>query len=247
MWIKVDLHLHLKNEPLEKQTLGLKDPYWIINQAKLYKFNALAFACHGMVFYNDKLWKYAKERGITLVTATETYFMGKHLLIYGIEDVPSKVSLDDIENLKQQGAVVVAPHPFLSSSTSLGPWIVNNMEFKPDALELTHFSSWFWDINLKTRKLAEKLGIPLIAGSDTHAWFQFNTAYSYLEVEDINEKSILNSIRKGKIIPINKWLTPWEFTRELLWEAGNRLKRMGKPVQPPADDQIVRTAHRMEN
>lgn len=225
MLLKADLHIHIKNEPEEKNTLGLNTPEWILKQASLYKFNVIAFSCHGVVFKDKYIDKLAKKLNIVLIRASESYFKKKHILIYGIDDVPKFVDNEILKELKRDGALIVLPHPFLSKGTSLG-FIFESIEKSLiDAIELTHFSTFFFDINKKAKLLAKKNSIPLIAGSDTHAFFQFNSAYSLIKTSKYSQESIFNSIKKGYVFPKVKHLSPFNFAIEILWEIGNQIKR----------------------
>jgi len=225
MLLKADLHIHFKNEPQEKNTLGLNTPEWLLKKAYQYNFNAIAFSAHGFVFKDKNIDKLAKKLNIILIRASESYYKDKHILIYGIEDVPKYVDDEDLKNLKRDGALIVLPHPFLSRGTSLGFIFESIDKGLIDAIELTHFSSFFFNINKKARTLANKNSIPLIAGSDTHAFFQFNSAYSFIKTTRYSKKAIFKAIKEGAVIPKVEPLSPFNFAIEVLWEIGNQIKR----------------------
>lgn len=225
MWLKADLHIHLYKEPAEKLTLGMMKPEKILKMASDRGYDVISFTCHGYSFDNTKIEKYARKYGILLIRGTETYFKGKHLLVYGITTVPREIDLSILKNFKEEGAAVVIPHPYLSKSTSLG-YLIEDMDMSLfDAIELTHFSTFIFNINRKASKLAAKYDLPLISGSDTHAKFQFGSAFSWIQVEDRTEKNVLQAIKKGNVIPVTQWLSPPMLMHEILWEIGNRMKR----------------------
>lgn len=80
----IDLHIHTNCSD------GVLSPTEVVDQAVKNSVNVIAIADHDSVdAYNDDLFNYAKERGITLIPAveisTKTKKCGIHVLGYGID------------------------------------------------------------------------------------------------------------------------------------------------------------------
>ena len=77
-WLKVDLHTHTCEDPQDRISYNA---FQLIDRAALKGFDALAITNHDFVLYNDKLVKYAAEKGILLIPGMELTLSKKHVLL----------------------------------------------------------------------------------------------------------------------------------------------------------------------
>ncbi len=107
-----------------------------------------------------------------------------HILGIGITDLPKKdYSIYDVaKQLKEQGAIVIAPHPACRAVKGMGKetltelveknyvdFVEVNGSFPKTILNLVGF-----DYNKKARKWAEELGLKVVADSDAHVWYDIS-------------------------------------------------------------------------
>ncbi len=85
MLLKTDLHLHTKEDPIEK--LIRYNARELINTAIRKGFKVLAITNHNSVFYDVELDKYAAKQGLTLIPGTEASVNRRHILLYCSKDI----------------------------------------------------------------------------------------------------------------------------------------------------------------
>lgn len=95
---KIDLHIHTNKSD------GLLSPKEIIDEAKRKQVQTIAIADHDTVdAYTDKVYNYAKDNGIELITAveisTKTKKCGIHVLGYNI-DTSSKYLNESLKKIR---------------------------------------------------------------------------------------------------------------------------------------------------
>jgi len=181
MQLKANLHTHTADDPIDKLSYST---YETIDKAKKQGFNILAFTFHGKFFYEKKYIDYAQQKGILLIPGIEQWIEKKHVVILNcdkkIEKVRTFEDLKKYKNLRPQ-TFVLAPHPFVWSSKSLGKKLIQNIRLF-DAIELSIFSNKIFNFNKKAEKIAEKYNKPIIATSDTHFLKALKRSYCLIEI-----------------------------------------------------------------
>lgn len=194
--LKVDLHIHTAEDPLEKINYNA---YKLIDRASEEGYDVLAITNHNTITYNKELTEYAREKGILLIPGTEAQFSNKHVLILnpGFKEVPSGKSLRYLVKIKSATSLIVAPHPFFPSSISLKSELLSHLSLF-DAIEFSHYYNHLLNCNKKAVQVACDSKMPLIGSSDCHSLWQFGTTYSLVEA---NKEifSIIEAIKKGEI------------------------------------------------
>ena len=213
MQFKADLHLHCGDGEIQDPwTPQSKD---IIGHAKSLGFNLLSFPCHNKVFYNEDLAEYAEKQGILLIPGVERDIEGKHVLIYNINNREAQQvrTFNDLRQLKQKrkNVLIIAPHPFFFHEACLGEKLLPNLDVF-DAIEYSHFYTFWLNRNKQAVELAEKRSKPLVGTSDCHFLNQIGYTYSLIEAED-DITSILHSIRQNKIELRTKALPSTQFIK----------------------------------
>src|SRR3989344_3901440 len=132
--LKVDLHMHVDRDPLDHIYYSAKQ---LIDLAAKQKFDVLAITCHDYVFPVKEIQSYAKKKGILLIQGAEKTLMGKHVLIYNINnsDLKKIKTFDDLRKLKQtKNILVTAPHPYYPMNFCLRKELEKNIDVF-DAIE----------------------------------------------------------------------------------------------------------------
>jgi len=121
------------------------------------------------------------------------------ILGYGLRDpVPDKLDLREaVSEIHSQGGVAAVPHPTLPV---LGIRSLSELtRAGVDAIEvvsaLTPFPRRYME---KNRRLSSELGLPVVAGSDSHYRGTVGQTYTLLEVEERSQQAVLRSIENGR-------------------------------------------------
>jgi hypothetical protein len=97
--------------------------------------------------------------------------------------------------LRSQGALIYAPHPFDSFRMGLGdsPFLK-----KADIIEVFNPHSPSTG-NAKAESFAQEENIPGATGSDCHFLYEFGQTYTWLELDELEPKKLLNSLKGAKL------------------------------------------------
>ncbi len=218
--LKTDLHLHT-NEGIKHFDSKIK-PQELIKKAAKLKFDVLSLTEHaaystlfGVKYTKNplstyyKYKDYAKSKGIKLIPGIEAVMDGKEVLLINFEgDAKKYTQLTDLEKLRNENVLVMAPHPFLPRSTCLGKKLVENINVF-DAVEHTNVYIKQINVNKKAEEVAKRYNKPMVATSDAHFLGGFGRNYSLIECEAKTD-SILEAIRKNKIKIVSEPWQPWE-------------------------------------
>jgi predicted metal-dependent phosphoesterase TrpH len=193
--LKADLHLHTKEDPEDSVKYSGRE---LIDQAYLKGFEVLAITNHNQIAYDNYLADYARERGILLIPGAEATIGKKHVLLLNMDYPLHRIkTFDDLKLLKDGAGLIIAPHPFFPSFTSLNSKLEEHLDIF-DAIEYSHCYLEKINFNKKAEDLAKKFGLPLIGTSDAHFLWQIGTTYSLIEAEKDLE-SVIAAIREGKV------------------------------------------------
>ena len=116
------------------------------------------------------------------------------ILCYGAKLLPSKRSRPTAEKIisitHNQGGVAVAAHPFTNRHEGFDEHV---FEFEFDALEIN--GALTEEYHALTIEAAEKMGIPLIGGSDAHSIRQLNTIATKFDIPIETIEDIVKAIK----------------------------------------------------
>lgn len=216
--LKVDLHLHTAHD-LAEIAAGRKDlipPKELVDMAVAQNFDAIAISHHCVQYQDDELTEYARQKGLIVIPAVETYIQRKHVLLVNFSTKKHILNYHDLAIHKTDDVLVIAPHPYYVLSACLGSDLVENIECF-DAIEYCHYYYKFLNPNRKALRVAKKYNLPVIGNSDTHRRFQFGTTYSYVYAEKKSIPAIIRAIKQGKVEYISHPLTLRNFVKETLW------------------------------
>jgi predicted metal-dependent phosphoesterase TrpH len=196
---KIDLHLHTLDDPRDPHVWHTAEE--LIDQAAKSGFTALAITLHARQFESDSLRAYAGERGILLIPGVEQDVEGCHVLLINFPRRTADAirTFEELRAAKAawgERAMVIAAHPFYPNQACLKEKLFKHHDLF-DAVELSGFYHRFWDPNQKAQAAANRLGLPMIGNSDTHALEQFGTMWTEVEA-GADTEDILTALKQGR-------------------------------------------------
>jgi len=232
--IKVDLHMHSGEDPKD----GLRYPATaIIDKAVELGFDAIAITLHCKVLADERVFDYARGKGLLLIRAVEWRIRGRDVLLYNItqHEAEKLRTFEDLCAFKRERGedlLVIAPHPFYLKH-SLGRELERNIDLF-DAVELAqmHFL-WFDAFNRRARRIAQEHGKPIVANSDAHNFWMLGRHYTLVDAEP-TIPSIFRAIREGRVEWRSPHVSTWACVRMFVLEPLLE-RRPGETVESFAD------------
>ena len=191
MKLKIDLHIHTfySYDSLIK-------PKEVVFYAKKRGLNGVAITDHDRV---DGALKIIKETDFLVIPGIEISSLHGHIIGLNIQEaVPPKLDVDEtLDRIHEAGGIAVACHPVIFFKESLKEHISPRF----DAIEVINSSAFPFNYSVKrSEKLASRLGLPRIAGSDAHYGPEIGCAYTLVDAEsEVDE--IIKEISKGLCSP----------------------------------------------
>jgi predicted metal-dependent phosphoesterase TrpH len=224
--IKVQLHIHIKGDPIDRIPYNWKT---LIDHAHEKNFRVLSFTCHKHIVFPLKAKKYAQSLGILLIKGIEIEIRKKHVIILN----PTKQAehIRTFKDLKKYKAahpqiLIMAPHPFHPGPVSLKKNLEKHIDLF-DALEFSFYYTGLKNPNLKTQALAKKQGLPLIGTSDCHILKYFNHTYTTIETtEPLTTKNLIKAIKENKVQIHTTSLSNIEATKIVLTLLIRKLRKL---------------------
>jgi predicted metal-dependent phosphoesterase TrpH len=216
--LKADFHLHTREDP---QDPILHDAKRLIDRAQEKGFEVLSITNHESITYSNELQDYACQRGILLLPGLEATIEGRHVLIIAPTKPPQEIrTFSDVKHCREEGSLIIAPHPYLPGSHSLQSDLDRYIEAF-DAIEFSHFYNHKINFNPQASEKAKKWCLPLVGTSDTHMLWQLGTTYSRVWAEKKEMGEIVSAVKDGRISvvtrPLRSWESAWVYLR--LWLA----------------------------
>lgn len=197
--MKFDLHVHSDHSNDSKSS---HDD--ILEVARKRRLEGLAICDHDTVEGGLACEKRALELGleITVIPGVEVTSSKGHILVLGVrENIEPLLSPEEtIYRARKLGGTVIIPHPFKQSSHGIGSF--EGLDI--DAVEVFNSRCLFNNANRKAAIEAERLGIPGVAGSDSHIPEMVGQAYTEIEASENTLEAVLRAIREGKVAPAGK-------------------------------------------
>jgi predicted metal-dependent phosphoesterase TrpH len=195
--LKVDLHLHTDDDPLDCMP---HDGYALVDRAAALGFDALAITLHDRQQEDARLTAYARARGVLLIPGIERTVAGRHVLLlnFAADAVRGVRSLADLAALRDAGdGLVVAPHPFFPDRSCIGP-LLDAHAALVDAVEWSYFWTRGVNFNARAARWARAHGKPLVGNSDLHDLRQLGRTYSLVDAPP-DAAAICHAIRAGRV------------------------------------------------
>jgi|TARA_B100001964_G_scaffold223674_2_gene269814 hypothetical protein len=145
--------------------------------------NGIAVTDHDMIEGAIKVKKLNKDKDFEVIMGDEVKTnYGDVLAYYLQEKIKSREFFSVVDEVRKQGGLIAIPHPF---RTSINPTLqfrypLEKVRDKIDAIECFN-SRMIPGNNEMAQKLAKKLKVPGIGGSDAHFTFDVGRAYTTFE------------------------------------------------------------------
>ncbi len=185
--MRFDLHLHSHYSEDAKPS-----PIDIIRRGKKEGLDGLAFLDHNTM---DGYRKVKDESELSIIPAMEVTTEEGHVGALGLqEEVERDLSVPEtVDRIRDQGGIAVAVHPYRFFSGIKEKVVIEN---DWDAMEGLNGRSWARK-NERAVRLAKKIGLPMIGGSDSHRLKTVGKAYT--TVENVSSwPEVVEQIRKGE-------------------------------------------------
>ena len=196
MWLKADLHTHTADDPTDSPAYSTE---MLIDAAAAAGINVLAVTSHGAMSYVPRLAQYAAHRGLLLIPGAELKLEGKHVVL--LNPSPAQLaarSLSELYALKGQGELIIAPHPWYPSTTSLRTLLEPNITLF-DAIEYCSLHMPGLNFNRRAVRLAKRVGLPLVGSTDTHSLPYMPSTHTLIDAESFTIAGVLDAIRAQRI------------------------------------------------
>ena len=197
MQVKADLHVHSTYSA--DSVITSKD---LVFYAKKRGLTAVAITDHDQV---EGARKIARETDFLIIPGTEVSSLDGHIVGLNVqEEIPRDLSADDtVDRIHAAGGIAIACHPYVLFKGSIGKHVTK----KFDAVETRNATSFpFKSAARKAELLAERLGLPRVAGTDAHIPQTIGSAYTVIEAEP-NVEAILKAIVAGQCQPMGGPIT----------------------------------------
>lgn len=211
--LKADFHTHTSEDPFHGFiSYSAQD---LIKYMAKKNYDVLSITLHNTCLFNKDLESYAKKHGITLIPGMEVRMNNKDILILNVpDDYKVPTTWRGVRKLKQDGAFIVAPHPYFIAK-SLGNHLVPRIKLF-DAIEVSHWYHRLFNRNTSAIKLAEDFNLPLIGTSDCHRLWQIGNTYTEIDANP-DKDSILEAIRKKQVKVVTNPLNTFNFLKVPLY------------------------------
>ena len=191
MQLKIDLHVHT-----QYSYDSLITPKELVFYAKKRGLDGVAVTDHDRL---DGALKIAKETDFLIVPGMEISSLDGHVIGLNLrEPIPSRLGVDEtVDKIHELGGIAIACHPITFFKESLEGY----MNSKFDAVEVINSSAFPFNYSVRHgQKIASRLGIARVAGSDAHYGPEIGCAYTLVNAEsEVNE--IVKAISKGLCSP----------------------------------------------
>jgi predicted metal-dependent phosphoesterase TrpH len=190
MKLKIDLHVH---------TTGSSDAF--IDPDRL-PFIIKQKGLDGVAVTNHDAYTGPSRSECIVIPGIEVSTREGHVLGLGaLGQIPGGKHADEtISMIHDACGVAIIPHPFDPVSPCVNP---SKLRSRPDAIEVINSDALFFHLStVFARRLAERLSLPMVAGSDSHIPETVGDAYTLIDSESTQVEDILNAIRTGSVQPM---------------------------------------------
>lgn len=187
--LKLDLHVHTSRSPD-----GSTPPEDLPILAKQRGLDGYAITDHNNLSSDS-------NNELIILPGVEISTNNGHVIGLGIsEAIPRGLSADEtIRRIRDTGGVSIVAHPYDLLRSAVKPHLLHE---RPDAIEVINSASFLHSYSwTRARKFAQKEKYPMTGGSDSHIPDTLGRAYTEVESESEDVKSILASLRAGRIKP----------------------------------------------
>ena len=202
--LKIDLHVHTCYS-IDAGTT----PEEVVTYSKKHGLDGVAITDHDTLKGALKL---TNQKELLVIPGIEITTLDGHVLALNVrEEVLPRMPLSEtIRRIHELGGIAVAAHP-KTLYKGIGQQIASSLGF--DAIEVINSSAFpFFFSTYLSRKVALRLNLPQVAGSDAHFPSEIGFAYTVVDADpEIDE--IVHAIKNGATVPCGKPI-PWKLKIE---------------------------------
>jgi len=161
--------------------------------------DAVAITDHDRI---DGALKIAKEKHFPIIPGIEISSLNGHVVGLNLQEpIPEKLGVSEtVDKIHEKGGLAVACHPVAFMKGSVG----KNANARFDAVEVINASAIPFSYSVKYgEKIASRLGIARVAGSDAHYGPEIGCAYTVVDAE-LQAEEIIEALSKGLCQPFGK-------------------------------------------
>ncbi len=187
--MKIDMHVH---STFSGDSNGR--PKDILKKAEKIGLSGLAIMDHNTLEGYRRIKNY--DTSLILIPGIEVSTEQGHVMAIGIqEEIGKQPSIEvAIDKVQESGGISAAPHPYRYWS---GMGEENLFSNRWTAIEGVNGRSWH-SKNVKARKAAKNMGLPIIGGSDAHRLKSVGKAYTVFDNVSSWE-DVISEIKKGNV------------------------------------------------
>ncbi|MFQ5759003.1 MAG: PHP domain-containing protein [Candidatus Bathyarchaeia archaeon] len=198
MVLKIDLHVHTCYS-----SDGITTPREVAAYSKRRGLDGVAITDHDTV---DGALRLLRKTDLIIIPGVEITTSGGHILAFNItKSIPSNLRPSEtIQRIHEAGGIAAVAHPV----TLIRGWRSTDTILNFDAVEVINSSTFPFSLSTHlSRKLAVRLNLPQIAGSDAHYGPEIGFAYTLIDADpEVDE--IVQAIKGGVAIPFGRAI-PW--------------------------------------
>jgi len=192
--LKIDLHVHTNHS--YDSVITQEE---LIFYTKRRGLDGVAITDHDRI---DGTLKIAKKTDLLVIPGIEISSLNGHVVGLNVQErIPKKLSVEEtVDKVHDAGGIAVACHPVVLFKESLGKHI--NSKF--DAVEVINSSAFPFNYSVKHgQRIASRLGVARVAGSDAHYGPEIGYAYTLVDAE-WGVESVIQAIGKGLSQPFGR-------------------------------------------
>ena len=193
--LKADLHVHTRYSED-----SISPPEKIVEHCLKVGINCLAITDHNEIsgaFEVKRIAPFKVILGEEILTS-----QGEIIGYFLTEKIPPRLSPEEtVARIKAQGGLACIPHPFdrFRSGAKLRTNALEKIIPDVDLIEVFNSRTMLLRDSARALKLAQKHGLPGIAGSDAHVVREIGS--TYMEIPEFNDaEQLRQALRQGKIL-----------------------------------------------
>jgi len=189
--MKFDLHVHTNWSDSRSSVQQ------VLEAASRKALDGLAITDHNTVGGAQEALRSAQR--LFVIPGEEVETRQGEILALGVEEPlpPGLEAREAVDGIHGQGGLAVAPHPTVPLLNTLPISLLRSLPL--DAVEVfSSITPLAWRYARRNMRLAEDLGLPMVAGSDSHHHGTVGDAYTLIDVDAQGLDAVLGAIKAGK-------------------------------------------------